>query len=59
MTNSSQKTLSYIYAAIVVLVIVSITKRITTPSNYDIIITSGEVIDGSGSSSVYKDVVII
>ena len=59
MTNSSQKTLSYIYAVIVVLVIVSITKRITTPSNYDIIITNGEVIDGSGSSSVYKDVGII
>ena len=59
MSNSSQKTLSYIYAVIVVLVIVSIAKRITTPSNYDIIITNGEVIDGSGSSSVYKDVGII
>ena len=27
--------------------------------DYDIIITNGEVIDGSGSSSVYKDVGII
>ena len=44
MTPSSQKTLSYIYAVIAVLVVVSITKKITAPSNYDIIITNGEVL---------------
>ena len=59
MTPSSQKTLSYIYAVIAVLVVVSITKKITAPSNYDIIIINGEVIDGSGSQPVFKDVGII
>ena len=53
MASSSQKTLSYIYAGIAVLVLVSITKRIAAPSNYDIIITNGEVIDGSGSLPVF------
>ena len=59
MATSSQKTLSYIYAVIAVLVVVSITKKITAPSNYDIIIINGEVIDGSGSQPVFKDVGII
>ena len=59
MSNSSQKTLSYIYKLIWVLVLVSIIKHLATPSEYDIVILNGEVIDGSGSASVYKDIGII
>ena len=59
MAKSSQRTLSYIYVLITVLVLVSIIKNFNSPSEYDIIILNGEVIDGSGSPSVFKDVGII
>lgn len=59
MANSSQKTLSYIYKIVWILVLVSVIKHITTPSEYDIVILNGEVIDGSGAASVYKDIGII
>ena len=59
MAKSSQRTLSYIYALITVIVLASIIKNFNSPSEYDIIILNGEVIDGSGSPSVFKDVGII
>ena len=59
MAKSSQRTLSYIYVLITVLVLASIIKNFNSPSEYDIIILNGEVIDGSGAPSVFKDVGIV
>ena len=59
MTISSQRTLSYIYALITILVLASLVKNFNSPSEYDIIIVNGELFDGSGSASVFKDVGII
>ena len=59
MTLSSQRILSYIYAVITLLILVSIIKIFNSPSQYDIIITNGEVFDGSGSPSVFKDIGIV
>ena len=59
MALSSQRILSYIYAVITLLILVSIIKIFNSPSQYDIIITNGEVFDGSGSPSVFKDIGIV
>ena len=59
MAKSSQRTLSYIYVLITVIVLASIIKNFNSPSEYDIIILNGEVIDGSGSPSIFKDVGIV
>ena len=59
MTRSSQRTLSYVYALITILVLASLVKNFNSPSEYDIIIVNGELFDGSGSASVFKDVGII
>ena len=59
MASSSQKILSFIYFLIIILVFVSITKRVIGPSNYDIVIYGGEVYDGSGGESVIQDIGII
>ena len=59
MALSSQRILSYIYAGITLLILVSIIKNFNSPSQYDIIITNGEVFDGSGSPSVFQDIGIV
>ncbi len=59
MTASSQRLLSYIYFIIAIIVLVSITKRIIGPLNYDIVIVNGDVFDGSGSESKIQNIGII
>ena len=55
MAKSSQRKLLYLYTLITVIVFASIIQT----TEYDIIILNGEVIDGSGSPSIFKDVGII
>ena len=59
MTASSQRILSYIYFIIAIIALISITKRVIGPLDYDIVIINGEVFDGSGSESKIQDIGII
>ena len=59
MTASSQRILSYIYFIIAIIALISITKRVIGPLDYDIVIINGEVFDGSGSQSKIQDIGII
>ena len=59
MTASSQRIFSYVYFIIAIITLISITKRVIGPLNYDIVIINGEVFDGSGSESKIQDIGII
>ena len=51
MTASSQRILSYIYFIIAIIALVSITKRVIGPLDYDIVIINGEVFDTETSAA--------
>ena len=59
MTTSSQRILSYIYFIIAIIALISITKRVIGPLDYDIVIINGEVFDGSGTEAKIQDIGIV